>query len=212
MEGGDLIVREHLFVRERGHATEDYDPAVSGLGQQSLASFLDDVAAATPAPGGGTSAAFALALGAALVEMAASLAGDSEAASRSRGLRAEALELAERELSSYAPVLEATRLPRDDPSRADRLEEALVAASRTPLAIAERAASAADLGAAVVRASSPRVRGDALTGLLLAEAAAAAAATLVEINLERQPAAPELEHARAARERAARARAEAEGR
>jgi methenyltetrahydrofolate cyclohydrolase len=212
MEGGDLIVREHLFVRERGHATEDYDPAVSGLGEQSLASFLDDVAAATPSPGGGTSAAFALALGAALVEMAASLAGEAEAASRAGGLRAEALELAERELSSYAPVLEAARLPRDDPSRADRLEEALVGASRTPLAIAERAASAAELGAAAARASSPSVRGDALTGLLLAEAAAAAAATLVEINLERQPAAPELEHARAARARAARARAEAEGR
>jgi methenyltetrahydrofolate cyclohydrolase len=185
---------------------------VSGLGQQSLASFLDDVAAATPAPGGGTSAAFALALAGSLVEMAASLAGEAEAASRAGGLRAEALRLAERELSSYAPVLEAARLPREDPSRAERLEEALLAASRTPLAIAERAASVAELGAEVGRAAGASVRGDAMTGVLLAAAAAAAAATLVEINLERQPAAPELEQARAARARAGSARAEAEGR
>jgi methenyltetrahydrofolate cyclohydrolase len=208
MEGGDLIFREHLFVHERGHATEDYDPAVSGLGQQSLASFLDDVAAATPAPGGGTSAAFALALGAALVEMAASLAGEAEAASRARGLRAEALELAERELSSYAPVLEAARLPREDPSRAERLEEAVKDASRTPLAIAERAAEVAELGTAVAAGTSPNVRGDAVTGVVIAEAACAAAAGLVEINLERQPRAPELEQAREARARAGQARAE----
>jgi methenyltetrahydrofolate cyclohydrolase len=182
-----------------------------GLREQPLASLLDDIAGATPAPGGGTSAALAFALGAALVEMAARLAGDTGAASRACDLRAQALELAERELSSYAPVLEAGRLPREDPARAVRLGDALLEASRTPLAIAEGAAEAAELGAAVARASSPSVRGDAVTGVLIAEAAAAAAATLVEINLERQPAAPELERAGRARERASRAREEAEG-
>lgn len=183
---------------------------MSGLREQPLGSFLDDVARATPAPGGGSSAAVALALGAGLVEMAAGLAGDSGAAARARDLRAEALELAEAELSSYAPVLEAVRLPRDDASRPARLEEALLEASRTPLAIAERAAEAAELGAAMAGASSPSVRGDAVTGLLIAEAACAAAATLVEVNLARQSAAPELERARKARSRASRARSEAE--
>jgi methenyltetrahydrofolate cyclohydrolase len=184
---------------------------VSGLREQPLASFLDEVARATPAPGGGSSAAFALALGAALVEMSAGLVGDEGAASRAGDLRARAFELADNELSSYAPVLEAARLPRDHPSRAVRLDEALLEASRTPLAIAEGAGEAAELGSAVARVSSPSVRGDAVTGVLVAEAAAAAAATLVEINLERHPAAPELERARRARERASRAREEAEG-
>jgi methenyltetrahydrofolate cyclohydrolase len=184
---------------------------VSGLGERALGSFLDDVAAGTPAPGGGTSAAVTLALGAALVEMSASLAGESESAARAGELRAAALELAEAELSSYAPVLEAVRLPHDDPSRAARLEEALLEASRTPLAIVERAAAAAELGAAVAGRTSPSVRGDAVTGVLLAEAAAAAAARLVEINLARQSPAPELERAREAAGRAAGARAEAEG-
>ena len=184
--------------------------AVSGLREQPLASFLDEVAGPTPAPGGGTSAACAAAVAAALVEMAAGLAGDSEAAGRSSRLRAQALELAERELASYAPVLDALSLPRDDPRRSARLEEALLGASRTPLAIAEAAAEVAELGVAVARASSPSVRGDAVTGALLAEAAAAAATTLVEINLERQPTARELEQARDARARAGRARGAAE--
>jgi formiminotetrahydrofolate cyclodeaminase len=183
---------------------------VSGVGEQPLASFLDEVAQATPAPGGGTSAALALALGAALVEMSAGLAGDAAAASRAGDLRARALELAERDLTSFAPVLEAARLPRDDPSRAARLEEAQLEASRTPLAIAEGAAEASELGVTVARGSSPHVRGDAVTGTLLAEASAAAAATLVEINLAQQPDAPERERARTARERASRAREEAE--
>jgi methenyltetrahydrofolate cyclohydrolase len=182
---------------------------VSGLGEQPLASFLDAVAEATPAPGGGTSAGCTAALAAALVEMAASLAGDATAASRARELRAEALELAERELTSYAPVLEAMRLPRDDPSRPDRLEDALLEASASPLAIARAAAEVAELGVAVARNSSKEVSGDARTGVLLAEAAAAAAATLVEINLAGRPSTPELEEARAARSQASRAREQA---
>ena len=180
---------------------------MSGLGDQQLASFLDEVAQATPAPGGGSSAAVALALAAALVEMSARLARDPEAATRASALRAGALELAERELTAYAPVLDAMRMPRDDPSRAARIEAALLEASRTPLAIAEAAAEVAELGAAVAGASSPSVRGDALTGTAMAEAAAAAAATLVEINLEQHAGAPELERAREARARAGAARA-----
>ena len=78
---------------------------MSGLGEQALGSFLGDVAAATPAPGGGSSAAVTLALGAALVEMSASLAGEPESAARAGAIRAAALDLAEAELSSYAPVL-----------------------------------------------------------------------------------------------------------
>jgi methenyltetrahydrofolate cyclohydrolase len=183
---------------------------MSGLGEQALGSFLDEVAAGTPAPGGGSSAAVTLALAAALVEMSASLAGESDAAAGAAALRVAALELADAELSSYAPVLETVRLPRDDPSRAAKVEAALLEASRTPLAIAERAAEAAELGAAVAAGSSQSVRGDAVTGVLLAEAACAAAAGLVEINLAQQSSAPELHRAREARSRAARARSDAE--
>jgi formiminotetrahydrofolate cyclodeaminase len=102
------------------------------LAGQSLSRFLADVAAATPAPGGGSSTAIACGLAAALVEMAAGIGGADTA--RLRALRERALELAEEELSSYAPVLKARR------ERPQRVGAALLEASRSPLAIAEAAA------------------------------------------------------------------------
>jgi formiminotetrahydrofolate cyclodeaminase len=166
---------------------------VGSLADQPLGEFLEAVAAGTPAPGGGTSAAVTCALAAALVEMSAGLAGQN--VERSRALRERALALAEVELSSYAPVLEA-----DD---ADQRAAALVEASRSPLELAELAAAVAELGAEVAQASSAAVRGDALAGVVLAEAASTAAVRLVEINLAESGANELVERARSAGERAA---------
>jgi formiminotetrahydrofolate cyclodeaminase len=192
-----------------------YHRLVPGLADQPLGRLLDFVAATDPAPGGGSSAAVAAALGAALLEMAACLEvarGDSEigdeVAERARTLRAEALDLADRDMSSYAPVIEAQRLPAADPTRAQRLEAALAEASHTPLAIAENAAEAAALGARVTAVCNPALRGDALAGVLIGEAAAAAAASLVEINLAGSGG-PDLARAREARRRAQEAREDA---
>ncbi len=104
-------------------------------------------------------------------------------------------------MSSYAPVLEA----RDERER----ELALAAASEPPAQIAETAAEVAELGVEVASSASGAVRGDALTGVTLAEAAASAAFRLVEINLG---AGPVFERARAAELRAVRARVSATGR
>jgi methenyltetrahydrofolate cyclohydrolase len=188
---------------------------VAELINQSLEEFLDAVGEDTPAPGGGTSSAMTTALAAALVEMSARIAaknegseesaGDGEGvaerqspAERARGLRAEALRLAGEELESYAPVLEAA-------TPADRTT-ALDAASEPPAQIAEAAAEVAELGIEVAGSTSPAVRGDALTGVVLAEAAAAAAARLVETNISSGPV---FDRARAAAERASKARASA---
>ncbi len=168
------------------------------LSEQSLEEFLDSVGEDTPAPGGGTSSAITTALAAALVEMAARLAEDNEAAEAARGMRGDALRLAEEELTSYAPVLEAE-------TRADRTT-ALDGASEPPAQIAETAASVAELGVKVAGSSSPAVRGDALTGVILAESAAAAAARLVQTNITSGPV---FDRARSAAERAAKARASA---
>jgi formiminotetrahydrofolate cyclodeaminase len=102
---------------------------MAALAKQRLADLLDVVAA----PGGGSSTGIACALAAALVEMAAGIA---DAAGpdmvRARALPARALEVAEQELSSYAPVLEARRLPVDDPARRARIAAALEQASAVP--------------------------------------------------------------------------------
>jgi formiminotetrahydrofolate cyclodeaminase len=120
---------------------------------------------------------------AALLEMASAFAGDSNVMQRAAVLQAELLALGERELHSYAPVLEAVRLPLNDPARAGRLRSALSEASETPLAIARATAEVAELGEAIARASKPAVKGDAAAAVLLAEGACQAAARLVAINL-----------------------------
>ena len=121
------------------------------LSKQTLEGFLDSVAASTPAPGGGSSAAVAAALAAALVEMAARIGSagggaPSSAAEQASTLRARALRLAQEELTSYAPVLEA----RDEHER----ELALAAACEPPAQIAETAAEVAELGVEVAESAS----------------------------------------------------------
>jgi formiminotetrahydrofolate cyclodeaminase len=155
------------------------------LAEQRLKELLDRVAAPTPAPGGGSSAAIACALAAALVQMCADIGGlPPEVADRARELRARALELADRELSSYAPVLEAQRLPPDDPERAARIASALTKAAQAPREIAEVGAETAALAARAADGGGRALRGDALTAQIVAEAAGAAAAALVAINLD----------------------------
>jgi len=178
---------------------------VDDLSNQSLEEFLDSVGENTPAPGGGTSSAITVALAAALVEMAARIGEDpdeSDESAESDGpadqaaeLRADALRLAEQELTSYGPVLKAA-------TPADRTT-ALDGASEPPAQIAETAANVAELGVRVAGSASPAVRGDALTGVILAEAAAAAAARLVSTNITSGPV---FDRARAAAERASKAR------
>jgi methenyltetrahydrofolate cyclohydrolase len=171
---------------------------VPELGNQSLERFLEAVASDTPAPGGGSSAAVAAALAAALVEMSARLAGRANRVSAASELRLRALKLAEEELTSYAPVLAA----RSDEERS----AALAAASEAPARVAELAADVAELGLDVAGSSSAAVRGDALAGVTLAEAAASAAARLVEINVGSGEV---LERAREAERSALKARASA---
>jgi methenyltetrahydrofolate cyclohydrolase len=160
------------------------------LADKTLAELLAEIAAATPAPGGGSTAAVACALAAALLEMSAGPPHERAAA-----LRARALELADADLESYAPVLEAQR-------RGEPLGPALAAAAETPLAVAEVGCEVAELAAEVARAGRPALEGDAATAALLAEAATRAAARLVELNLAR---APDDVRLRAAAEYAARA-------
>jgi formiminotetrahydrofolate cyclodeaminase len=161
---------------------------------QSLHDVLDAVAAQRPAPGGGSSAAWAGALGAGLVEMAASFTlarpkyagvhhrmGDVRREAKT--LRRRLLELAEADAEAYEPVLAALRLPARHPLRDRRLEEAQSTAAEVPLEAAEASAVVAELAAEAARVGNEHLTGDAVTGALLAEAGCRAAARLVEINL-----------------------------
>lgn len=135
--------------------------------------------------------------------MAASFSDLDPQFQRAGELRTRALELAEIELHAYEPVLEALRLPREDPERAGRVSAAQNEASKSPLEIARVAAEVAELAAELATDGNPNLAGDAIAGALLAEAAAQAASRLVAINV---PGGPVAEEAAALAARAAGAR------
>jgi formiminotetrahydrofolate cyclodeaminase len=126
--------------------------------------------------------------------MAAAFAGAETA--RAAELRARALKLAERELTAYIPVLEASRLPKDDPTRREKLDRALSDAADSPLEIARVASQVAGLAAELAATGNRTLEGDANTGAELARAACRAAVRLVEINLSSRPDDPRLAQAR----------------
>jgi len=152
--------------------------------------------------------AVAVALGAALAAMAARFSkarmDDAEAlATQADALRARVLPLAQADADSYAAVLDAYRLPKDDPGRDAAVAAALSAAAEVPLAIAETAAEVGELAARVADSGNPNLLGDAAAATYLAEAGARACANLVRINL-RDESDPRVARAAAAVERATR--------
>jgi methenyltetrahydrofolate cyclohydrolase len=162
--------------------------AESGYLDLSLAEYLDQVAAATAAPGAGAVAATTVALAAGLAAMAAGLsrrqlAEAEELAGRMRGLQEQVKPLAQADADAYTGVLSAQSLPRDDPERSVAVQGALSRAADVPLEIAEVGVAVLDAAADVARRGNPNLRGDALTACLLAQAGVRAAAALVQLNL-----------------------------
>jgi formiminotetrahydrofolate cyclodeaminase len=127
-----------------------------------LAPLLDAVARPRTTPSAGAAAAWACGLAAALVEMAGG--------ERAGPLRARALDLADRDAEAYDRVLAG--------------DATVVDAAGPPLEIAEVGAALVEMAAEAARTASARLRGEALTAVLLAEGACRSAALLVQINLE----------------------------
>jgi methenyltetrahydrofolate cyclohydrolase len=192
---------------------------------RTLAEVVDLFAAREPAPGGGSAAALAGALAAALTEMSAAFALTSlrsahdpaadagavvagrqarlvEIRDHARELRGALLSLAEDDTRSYAPVLDALAIERSDPNRPARVQVALAAAADVPLAIAVATAEVGELAVAAAQAGNAHLLGDATVGAVIAEAAARSAARLVELNLAARPQDARLGQAAAAAQRA----------
>jgi formiminotetrahydrofolate cyclodeaminase len=155
------------------------DSPLDSFLDQPVRGFLDQLAARTPTPGGGGAAAVTGAMAAGLVAMAArfsarQLPEAGDLADQADRLRYMASQLADMDARAYTAVL-ATRGP--------ERKEALLAAAMVPLEIAAIGARVAQLAVRVVEAGNPNLRGDAVTGALLAAASARSAASLVDINV-----------------------------
>lgn len=164
---------------------------------------FEDLAAAlasdAPTPGGGTAAALAGAMGAALAEMVAALtlskekyaaAHDSvrpiaEAARRTRG---ELLRLAREDSESYDGVVAARRLPKGTDEEREVRSRQMAAANRlateVPMRTAREAALLLDSIPVLAEKGNPNAVSDAGAAALLLEAAVEGALLNVEINLD----------------------------
>jgi formiminotetrahydrofolate cyclodeaminase len=152
--------------------------------------FLELLAGAEPAPSGGGAAALAVSMGAGLGAMTARLSARQladEAAALASDLEriaTAAASLIQADADSYAAVIAARR---SAGPRSGQAAAALATAADVPMEIAELAVPVARAAARLAADGNPNLRGDAITGALLAAAGARAAAVLVDINLADQP-------------------------
>jgi glutamate formiminotransferase/formiminotetrahydrofolate cyclodeaminase len=160
----------------------------------TLRAFSDELASEAPVPGGGSAAAYAGALGAALAAMVARIAAKKSDDASLRefmgemdNLRGDFIRLVDDDSAAYARVAEAMRLPKtsDDEkkARADRIQIALLAASRVPLEVTKTSRRLLDACERGLEKAPSAAVSDIGVGALMAEAALRGAAMNVMINL-----------------------------
>lgn len=163
-----------------------------------LSSFLDALGSPEPTPGGGTAAAIAGAMGAALLMMVAGLSRSrsgapeervalSEAAARLEGVRARFVALADTDSRAYDGVMAAYRLPKtteaEKAARKAAVQEALTAATVAPLDTLRTADEAMRLARVVAQHGNRNAASDAGVAIGLLQAAADGAVANVRINV-----------------------------
>lgn len=164
----------------------------------TLAEFLDDLAASKPTPGGGSVAALAGSLGAALVSMVANLTVGKEKfksvepqaqaiLARSEELRQRLLHFIDEDVAAFNAYSAAARLPREtDEQKAARsaaIQKALMAAVTPPMETARACVEVLDLCRPIAEIGNVQAVSDAGVGALMAEAGLRGAALNVQINL-----------------------------
>ena len=163
-----------------------------------LNTFISSLASGEPTPGGGSAAALAGALGAALAAMVGRLtAGRAKYAAvdaqmrsaivEADTLRSRLLALVDEDAAAYDLVRAAYRLPKEtveqQTTRAAAIQQALQGASRTPLATVEACLAVLRLAEQVVKSGNPNAATDGTVGALLAHAGLRGAVLNVRVNL-----------------------------
>jgi len=166
--------------------------------RKTLSGFLDELASPSPAPGGGSVAALAGALGAALTAMVCHLTiGKKKYADvdenmkqirqQAESLRGQFTQLIDKDTEAFQKVMEAFGLPKDtDPQKALRaaaIREATKEATLVPLEVMKHCIDALALAQEVASSGNINAASDAGVSALMLHAGCAAAALNVRINL-----------------------------
>ena len=165
----------------------------------TLGAFMDSVASAEPAPGGGTVAAVSGAMAAGLAAMVARLtigrkkyveveAEMKQILEQAEELRGRLMKLADEDAAAYGGVMDAYGIPKD---RADErkaaIQKAMLGAADVPMRTLEAARDVARLCVRAAEAGNVNARSDGGVGGMLAGASAKGAYYNVLINVRSLP-------------------------
>lgn len=171
----------------------------------TLAEWLDELAGARAAPGGGSALAIAVANAAAVLAMAARVSDSGGHAAQAEALRARIAPLAQLDAETYEAALAVRDAARDlkEEQRDWRIGQAFSRAAEPPLEIARAALDVAELAEELARNGSPAIRADAIAAASLAAGAAQGCVAMVEVNLTALETDPRIGEARRLAEAAA---------
>src|SRR5436190_20080677 len=164
------------------------------LASMTVRDFMDELSSDSPAPGGGSVSAPAAAMGASLASMVAVLSHTRKGfeskqadldriAVRGQALKDRFLAAVDADTAAFDRLLEAMRMPKNDPARDAALADATIAAAEVPLGVLEGCAETIELCLEVARIGLQASLSDAGVGAQMARAAAAGAYQNVCINL-----------------------------
>jgi formiminotetrahydrofolate cyclodeaminase len=172
------------------------------LSELTITALLDRLASSDPAPGGGSAAALAAAMGAGLVAMVAELtlgrpayaeheATISRLRDEAQARRVLLLELAEEDAVGYDAVVTARRMPKETEAgreaRAQALHVAMLDAARVPMRAAVVAGEVLELAEEIAPIGNRNAVSDAGVAAQLAAAGLRGAILNVRINLPYLP-------------------------
>jgi formiminotetrahydrofolate cyclodeaminase len=176
--------------------------AVASNRTRDCPSFIDELAAPTPTPGGGSAAAFSAAMGAGLVSMVAGLTMGkkqyAEVEAQMQAIRVHAEKLREEltyavddDAGAFEAVMGAYRLPKDTPeqeaARTTSIQNATLNAAHVPLHVAEDAVKVMELALRCVESGNVNAISDAASAAAMAKAGLTAAGYNVRINVASLP-------------------------
>jgi glutamate formiminotransferase / formiminotetrahydrofolate cyclodeaminase len=183
-----------LILENRLAAVMGGKMAIGGL-RAGVEPFVEQLAAPTATPGGGSASAAAGAMAAALSQMVAAMSRGkknylqherelSDAIARLSQLREGLKAAIDQDAASYEAVVKAYKQAKDSAGKNGAVNEALRQATNVPLGVAERAREVARLAESLGAITNPKMASDLAVSKALARAAMEGAISNIEINLE----------------------------
>jgi glutamate formiminotransferase len=193
-----------LILENRLAAVMSGKMAVGGL-RAGIEPFIEQLAAPTATPGGGSAAAASGAMAAGLAGMVASMSRGkkaylehesqlSEAISRLTQLREQLKQAIDADAEAYNVVMKAYKSAKESADGGQAIAAALQEATSVPLGVAERVVEVGEIATRLKPITNPNMSSDLTTAIALAKAALEGALANVHINVDSiKPDSPESE-------------------